>query len=360
MEIKTFQTDLLSWYSANCRDLPWRHNHDPYRIWLSEVMLQQTQVATVIDYFHRFTAAFPDINALAAASEDEVFKLWEGLGYYSRARNLMKCARAVVTQYEGQFPNDLKAMLKLPGIGPYTAGAVLSIAFNTPVPAVDGNVLRVISRLTASYADIADPKTRPLIEAKVIELLPEDARHFNQALMELGATLCTPKQPNCHQCPVAKHCEAKALNIVSELPVKVQKLKKTQHTTAVAYVTYQDQVLLMKRSGEGLLSGLWGFPLVELPVEATKDEQIRALHDWLEEHMGLRASLKSEVPISQAKHVFTHKTWHMTLWHFEAPEQVVTDMPEVAWTPRGNFMDYAISTAMLKLIKDNAAGHRAP
>lgn len=351
MEIEAFQTALLNWYALNCRSLPWRENHDPYRIWLSEVMLQQTQVATVIAYFNRFTAAFPDVFSLANASEDEVFKLWEGLGYYSRARNLMNCAKELVAKYDGNFPKDLKLVLKLPGIGPYTAGAILSIAYNMPVPAVDGNVLRVISRLIASFDDIANPKTRLLIETEVQHLLPKDSRHFNQALMELGATICTPKNPSCERCPVAVHCEAQKRQLTTELPVKIQKLKKTQHQTAVAYVTFKDEVLLVKRGGEGLLSGLWGFPFAELPHDTPDHAQILALQEWLEEHMGLSTQLKSESPLSHVKHVFTHKTWHMTLWHLEASERVKTDLPEMAWTYRSALKDFAISTAFVKLIQ---------
>jgi A/G-specific adenine glycosylase len=351
MEINRFQSSLLDWYAKHQRTLPWRLNHDPYRIWLSEIMLQQTQVVTVIDYFNRFTSAYPNVFALAAAQEDDVYKLWEGLGYYSRARNLMKCAKQLVAEHNGQFPKDLKTLLKLPGIGPYTSGAILSIAYNLPVPAVDGNVLRVISRLSESYADIASPKTRPLIETVVQELLPEDCRHFNQALMELGATICTPKTPSCETCPVAEDCSALKNNVVHLLPIKEQKLKKTAHTTAVAYVTCNEKVLLVKRGGEGLLSGLWGFPIAELPLNATKSEQLMGLKDWLDEYLNLSVTQTHPEPLGQVKHVFTHKTWQMTLWHFEAPTQVVVDLPEIAWVTRTELKNYAIATAFVKLIQ---------
>lgn len=364
MEIKRFQTNLLNWYSVHQRKLPWRENHDPYRIWLSEIMLQQTQVATVIDYFNRFVAAYPNPASLAAASEDSVFKLWEGLGYYSRARNLMKCARVLVEDYDGQFPRTLPEMLKLPGIGPYTAGAVLSIAFNAPVPAVDGNVLRVFSRLHASFADIGDPKTRPLIEALVCEALPEDRRHFNQAVMELGATICTPRNPLCGECPVSQDCLALSQGLTGELPVKLQKIKKTTAIAAVAYVTFEDQVLLVKRHEAGLLSGLWAFPMAELSLdgasldgsEISAADQQTALINWLDEQLGLAVTLVSQKPLGMHKHVFTHRIWHMTLWHFEAKTKVQTDLPEMVWTERQQIQVYALPTAFVKLIQKSEKG----
>lgn len=358
---------LLPWYHLNLREMPWRENHDPYRIWISEVMLQQTQVATVIEYFNRFMQAFPTVFDLAKATEDEVFKLWEGLGYYSRARNLMRCAKILVDQYQGIFPQELKKALLLPGIGPYTAGAVLSIAYNEPVPAVDGNVMRVISRLYGRTEDIGDPKTRLGIESLVIQMLPSDRRHFNQALMELGATVCTPKNPKCERCPIASCCTALETNQTAVIPVKLQKLKKTTHIVPAAYVTFEDQVLIIKREGSGLLSGLWAFPVVELeaspapmPLEDTaqvsfiaqENTEAEVLRRWLEEHMDLSVSEESEF-LGQVKHVFTHKTWHLHLWHFKALAPVHTEMPLSAWVSRGALSQYALPTAFVKLIKNS-------
>lgn len=351
MEQLTFQKALLDWYFANERDLPWRENHDPYRIWLSEIMLQQTQVITVIDYFQRFTAAYPDVFSLAKAQEDDVFKLWEGLGYYSRAKNLLRCARVLVAEHEGIFPKDEKAMLSLPGIGPYTAGAILSIAYNLKTPAVDGNVLRVYSRLYALSDDIADPKVRPKFENLVREDLPEDRRHFNQALMELGALICTPKSPKCDACPVAAYCKASASDCVSQLPVKLKRLKRSEHRVPVAYVTFEEEILLIKRPSEGLLANLWGFPSVELALDSdTSSEQI-ALKDWLSEHLDIQCNLAQPTPASSAKHVFTHKTWHMNLWHFNANEKVHVDFPEMVWVKRSDIAKYPLPTAFVKLIE---------
>lgn len=350
MESIKFQTALLNWYSLSQRDLPWRQNHDPYRIWLSEIMLQQTQVVTVIDYFQRFTAAYPDVFCLARAKEDDVFKLWEGLGYYSRAKNLLRCARVLVAEHEGIFPKDEKTILSLPGIGPYTAGAILSIAYNLKTPAVDGNVLRVYSRLYAIFDNIADPKVRPKFERLVREDLPEDRRHFNQALMELGALICTPKSPKCEICPVASYCKALETQCVSQLPVKLKKLKRSEHRVAVAYVTCQGEVLLIKRPSEGLLANLWGFPAVELDLNATTDQEQSALQEWLSEHMDLSFTLGHSSPVSVAKHVFTHKTWHMNLWHLEADQKVFTDFPEMVWVKRSDIAKYPLPTAFVKLL----------
>lgn len=354
MEKIGFSTDLLSWYFQNERILPWRENHDPYRIWLSEIMLQQTQVLTVIDYFNRFTAAFPTVHDLAKASEDEVFKLWEGLGYYSRARNLLRCAKTLVEAHEGQFPKDLSAVLKLPGIGPYTAGAILSIAYNLPVTAVDGNVMRVMSRLYASERDIAQPKTRPYIEALVMANLPEDRRHFNQALMELGALVCTPKQPKCQSCPVKRHCQALAEDRVQQLPVKISKLKRSIHLAPAALISFESDILLVKKNEAGLLSGLWGFPYVEMPQSfepsGNPETEIAALRHWALENLDLELS-QTPVLLGEAKHVFTHKTWHLRLWSFKATRKVYTELPQIQWTSPKALKQLALSTAMKKLAK---------
>lgn len=358
MEKIKLSSDLLTWYFKNQRQLPWRENHDPYRIWLSEVMLQQTQVATVIDYFNRFITAFPTIFDLANASEDEVFKLWEGLGYYSRARNLMRCARTLVSDYHGEFPNDLKTALKLPGIGPYTAGAILSIAYNAKVPAVDGNVMRVMSRLYGFTEDISLAPTRTLIEGVVLELLPEDRRHFNQALMELGATVCTPKQTKCDLCPVQSHCTAYKEDLVTTLPVKLGKIKKSKHDVPVAYIVCDSEVLLIKRDSEGLLGGLWAMPCVEGPSETklSEAEQIQLLRDWYEEHFGETLSKDTHL-LGHSKHVFTHKTWEMSLWHFTARQKPQIDLPQNIWIPRKEFSAVALPTAFIKLIKKSKSPH---
>lgn len=203
-----FQQALLTWFEANKRDMPWRRTYAPYHIWLSEIMLQQTQVATVIPYFERYIKKYPTIEDLAEGDETEVLKLWEGLGYYSRARRLIPCAQQVMRDHNGKFPKDYKTLIKLPGIGPYTAGAILSIAYNLKFPAVDGNVKRVFSRMYEIDEPVNDPKQHKVFETLVQEVIPDDARNFNQAIMELGALICKPSSPNCGACPVTDNCLA--------------------------------------------------------------------------------------------------------------------------------------------------------
>ncbi|SCZ76429.1 A/G-specific adenine glycosylase [Acidaminobacter hydrogenoformans] len=365
---------LLNWYFANARDLPWRESHDPYRIWLSEVMLQQTQVVTVIAYFLRFVARFPTVQALAAADEEEVLKLWEGLGYYSRARRLIPCARAVVERHGGIFPESLDALLKLPGVGPYTAGAVLSIAYNQRVPAIDGNVLRVASRWYALETDIRLPAAHKAIEERLMAEMPEDARHFNQALMELGACVCTPKNPACGVCPVAGDCEALRLGLVGVLPYKSKAKAKVESEQAVAYITCGDLVMIEKRPPEALLGSLWGFPVVEASVgdshavgaadaSVTADgaAAVSALTVLLESDYGLAlvrgtgAEADADYAIlGTATHVFTHKVWRMKLVALEAEKPVATELPETRWVRPSELKDYALPTAFKKLLK--AAG----
>lgn len=221
--VDQFQRDLIDWYEREKRDLPWRKSQDPYRVWVSEIMLQQTRVDTVIPYYQRFMEKFPTIEALANADEDDVLKAWEGLGYYSRARNLQAAVREVHESYNGVVPDNPKELGKLKGIGPYTKGAILSIAYNIPEPAVDGNVMRVLSRILSIWDDIAKPKTRKVFEEAVYYLISkENPSSFNQALMELGAMVCTPTSPSCLLCPVREHCAAFSEGVQAELPVKTK------------------------------------------------------------------------------------------------------------------------------------------
>lgn len=224
--ILNFQRDLVDWYKMNQRDLPWRADQDPYKVWVSEIMLQQTRVDTVIPYFNRFLGLFPTLEALAEADEEKVLKAWEGLGYYSRVRNLQTAVKEVAEQYGGRVPDTPEDISKLKGVGPYTAGAILSIAYGVPEPAVDGNVMRVLSRILLIEEDIGKAKSRTLFEKAVRELISkEDPSSFNQALMELGALICTPKSPACLICPVHEHCRAFEQGRQRELPVKEKKQK---------------------------------------------------------------------------------------------------------------------------------------
>jgi len=338
-----FQAKLLDWYQANHRKLPWRENHNPYYIWLSEVMLQQTQVATVIDYFNRFIEAYPSVEALAQADEDHVLKLWEGLGYYSRARRLIPCARMVVEDFDGQFPQTYKDLLALPGVGSYTAGAIGSIAFNKKYPAVDGNVMRVYSRLFVMSHDLSQAKSKKAFEDKVLETLPEDRRHFNQALMELGATICSPKSPKCDQCPLVVDCQAYQAGRVEDLPVKTKKIKKKTLMMAVCQVVYEDLWMVEKRGDQGLLAGMWGFP-----AYSYDKDPIKAIQEGLKDNYGLEP-LDFDV-IKEGKHVFTHRIWHMTLYRVRVKKRVDTDLPMNQWIRPEDIQDYPLPTAFKKLL----------
>lgn len=271
-----FSLPLLEWYRSVRRDLPWRRSRDPYCIWISEIMLQQTRVETVIPYYNRFMELFPTVDKLAWAPEEQVLKAWEGLGYYSRARNLQAAAREIVELHGGIVPDTPEGIRGLKGIGPYTAGAVLSIAYNKPEPAVDGNVMRVLSRYWELEEDIAKPSTRIGIEKLARALIPEGtAGDFNQALMELGATICTPKAAHCLPCPVMEHCAARLAGRVEELPVKAKAKPPRPERRAVALVEgageLAGRILIRQRPGDGLLARLWELPHVQLEDFAATD-----------------------------------------------------------------------------------------
>ncbi|WP_418706515.1 A/G-specific adenine glycosylase, partial [Anaerotruncus massiliensis (ex Liu et al. 2021)] len=253
---------LLGWYAENARDLPWRREVTPYRVWISEIMLQQTRVEAVKGYFARFIGALPGPAELAAVDERELLKLWEGLGYYSRARNLQKAARVIMETYGGELPASHEELLTLPGVGPYTAGAVASIAFGLPEPAVDGNVLRVLSRLTADNSDIADPAVKRAAERTVRGIIPAGrAGAFNQALMELGATVCAPNgPPACGRCPLAGLCAAHAAGNETAYPVKAAKKARRVEERTVLLLVRDELLALRRRPAKGLLAGLWELP----------------------------------------------------------------------------------------------------
>lgn len=353
----TLQQNLLNWYMKYHRKLPFRESHDPYNIWISEIMLQQTQMDTVIPYYERFMARFPTVTELANAQEEEVFKMWEGLGYYSRARNLIKCARIIKDDYDGVFPDEYEKALKLPGIGSYTAGAVLSIAYNLKHPAVDGNVMRVFSRIYKMEEDIANPKSKKIFEDKIITMMPDDARHFNQALMELGALICTPKSPKCSSCPINGDCKAFELDLQNVLPVKTQKQKSKKTHLAIAIIR-QETAVLFTKSDKGLLSGLWGFPSAEGESKASaKEHLIKMINQEFD------MKVDGVVEVGQEKHVFTHKTWLMTVYRItdnslfcdkaigsikESDEQYNY---EKLWIEPYEIENYAISTAFRKTLK---------
>jgi A/G-specific adenine glycosylase len=299
--LRLIRTRLLRWYRRHRRDLPWRRTRSPYYVLVSEIMLQQTQVETVIPYYERFIKAFPTIEALAAAPTERVLKLWEGLGYYSRARNLQRAAQAVVARCGGVVPDDPAALVELPGVGRYTAGAVASIAYGRPAPILDGNVKRVLCRLFALRTDPRERATERRLWALSAALLPSRAvADFNQGLMELGALVCTPKRPACLLCPVAAGCDAASAGLQDTLPVRSPRRAPAEERMAVGVVLRGGTVLMRPRPGKGLLSGLWGLPEVS---HATDDTE--GARQALAEALGL------ELPTAQAlapvRHVYTHK-----------------------------------------------------
>ena len=286
---------LLQWYRENARVLPWRSDPTPYHVWISEIMLQQTRVAAVLDYYRRFLAELPTVADLAAVEEDRLMKLWQGLGYYNRARNLQKAARQIMEDHGGVFPNTYEAIHALAGIGDYTAGAISSIAFGIPEPAVDGNVLRVTARITGDDGDIMKPDTKARMGQALKRVMPVEAPgDFNQALMELGATVCLPNgAPLCDQCPAKDFCTARLTERTGELPVKAAKKARRVEERTVFLIFRDGAVALRRRKSRGLLAGLWEYPNelspAPCPVEAA------ALADG-----------------PAGKHIFTHIEWHMT------------------------------------------------
>ncbi|MBA9028217.1 A/G-specific adenine glycosylase [Peribacillus huizhouensis] len=306
---KQFQHDLISWFASEHRDLPWRENKDPYRVWVSEIMLQQTRVDTVIPYFNRFMDWFPTLDDFAEADEERVLKAWEGLGYYSRVRNLHSAVKEVKASYGGVVPDTPEEIAKLKGVGPYTAGAILSIAYGKPEPAVDGNVMRVFSRILLIREDIAKPKTRKTFEAAVRDLIDHDnTSFFNQALMELGALICTPGKPACLLCPVQEHCEAFKEGVQSELPIKIQK-KKTRKVPLVAAIltNHNGEFLIHKRPSDGLLANLWEFPNFEIHTGLLAKRDF--FNQELEELLGVTSEL-GELLV-KIEHVFSHLVWNV-------------------------------------------------
>ena len=304
-------TLLLAWYDQHKRILPFRGTKDPYRIWISEIMLQQTRTETVGAYYTRFLQRFPDVFSLAQAREEDVLKCWEGLGYYSRARNLHKAAQAVVRQYDGQFPADVEALRALPGVGDYTAAAVGSIAFDLPAPAMDGNLTRVLARFHGVREDVGAPSVkRQLAALGQKDMPPHRCGDFNQALMDLGATICTPGTPDCDQCPLRTLCDACRAGDAEELPVKAAAKPPVEVSLAVAVVTCHGRVLMTQRQ-EALLKNLWVFPLLQDAADqAAVKKGLKAL--------GVDGTFFQV--LGTARHVFTHRVWNMTVYHFTAEE----------------------------------------
>lgn len=344
-----FSEDLIQWYNTNGRDLPWRHTHNPYHIWLSEVMLQQTQVATVIDYYHRFLKAFPSIEDLANAPEDDVLKLWEGLGYYARCRNLHKTAKIVTENYNGQFPKTLEEVEALAGIGKSTAGAILTFSYGQRHPLLDGNVKRVLSRLF----DIADDVTKAATIKHMWQLSQalltpaSDPFAFNQGIMELGATVCLPKTPRCLVCPVTQHCSANSQGTQLDRPNQPKKKPSPHYDIGVGVIWKDEKILIQQRPKEGLLGGLWEFPGGKQedgePIEATIEREI------MEE---LEIKIKLGNKIASVKHAYTHFkiTLHAYHCHWVSGTPKPKACDEWRWVTPEELTQFAFPKANNKII----------
>ena len=339
---------LLAWFATDRREMPWRTTPSPYRVWISEIMLQQTQVVTVIPYFNRFLARFPDPAALAAAPLQELLKIWEGLGYYTRARNLHRAAQVVMTQHGGQVPDTFETLLTLPGIGRYTAAAIASIAFREPVPVVDGNVLRVFSRFLGRDSDIGTPVARDWFFDYLQKPIASsgDPSSFNQAIMELGALLCTPRNPNCSGCPIATGCRARIENRTAELPVKAKRGAVRHDVIGVGIVFDSKGRILIARRKEGLLGGLWEFPGGKRKGrEKIRDTVIREV---LEE-TGLTVEPGQALP--PVTHAYSHftVTIHPFLCERIAGRAKALASDEVSWVKPDELKHYPFPAANRKI-----------
>lgn len=349
-----FIIPLLRWFEEQAADLPWRRSRNPYHIWLSEVMLQQTQVATVIPYYERFLARFPTVHDLAAAPQDDLMKQWEGLGYYSRARNLQAAAQQVAADYGGELPTTAAELETLKGVGRYTAGAIASIAFGEPAPVLDGNVMRVFARLFDYAEDVSKQSTKNTfwqIATDLMQAVPVgQAGNYNQALMELGRTICKPRNPTCSQCPVAAHCQAYANGTHSQRPVKAAKAP-TPHvdvTCGLIWNEQRDQLLIAKRPDDKLLGGLWEFPGGKVEDGETMEE---CLARELQEELGITVAV--DAFMVRVHHAYTH--FRITLYAFEcrilAGEPTCYACSEWRWVRQAELQDYAFSRADRKIIE---------
>lgn len=308
---------LLEWYHENARVLPWRSDPTPYHVWVSEIMLQQTRVAAVLGYYERFLEALPTVAELAACPEERLMKLWQGLGYYSRARNLQKAARQIVERHGGEFPTDYDNIRALAGVGDYTAGAIASIALGQAVPAVDGNVLRVVSRLTNDHRDVTRPETKAAVTEAIRKVLPvQAAGEFNQALMDLGATVCLPNGvPLCERCPAQRFCAAHREGHETELPVKAPKPSRRVEERTVWLIFHERKVALRRRPKQGLLAGLWEYPNepagggFERPISLTTEEVAAPPVPPIPGPVSFAAA---------GKHIFTHIEWRMKAYTVKA------------------------------------------
>jgi A/G-specific adenine glycosylase len=350
---------LIEWFRQTYRDLPWRHDRSPYRVWLSEMMLQQTRVETVIPYFNRFLDRFPAIDDLSAAPLGDVLKLWEGLGYYARARNLHKAAKVIVDDLHGEWPRTVEGLMALPGIGRYTAGAIASLAFSEHAPVLDGNVIRVLCRVFAIRRDPKDVKVREELWQLAEKLLPlsrpgrggqgvrGEAGEFNEALMELGATVCTPRNPKCDVCPLAKYCEAKKRDLQDQLPIKTKRKPLPHHDVTAAVIRKKGRLLIAQRPLGGRLGGLWEFPGGKVESGETLKQCLRR---EIKEELSIRIKVGRQ--ITSIDHAYTH--FKITLHAFEC--ELMSGKPQALqvqdfkWVRMNELKKFAFAKTDLRII----------
>lgn len=366
---KDFQLTFISWYEKEKRNLPWRVNQDPYRIWISEIMLQQTRVDTVIDYYYRFMEWFPTISDLAEAPDDRLLKAWEGLGYYSRARNLKAAAQQIVSDFDGQMPQTIDEIRELKGIGPYTAGAIGSIAFELPEPAIDGNVMRVVSRLFEIDADIAKASSRKIFDEAMRTIIDEQRPgDFNQAMMDLGSAICTPTSPKCEECPISAYCESYAQGTMTNYPVKTKKQKpKDVYYIGTVIENKQQEYLLEQRGENGLLANMWLFPIQEVSKKVFEQMQ----REWSEEEQQLSLALDQEQELMVAEenvaplegydhvvwqkrnlgevtHIFSHLKWHILVFYGRNTGEMTLEENQ-EWVSADRFSDFVFPKPQQKM-----------
>lgn len=332
-QLEKITKPLVKWYQKEKRILPWRKEKNPYYIWISEIMLQQTRIEAVKVYYERFINQIPDVKHLARIEEEKLLKLWEGLGYYSRARNLKKAAIKIMEEYEGKMPKTYEELVTLPGIGEYTAGAIASIAYNEKVPAVDGNVLRVISRIKASKKDILLPETKKEVTIELKSIMPKEAGDFNEGLMELGERICIPNgEPLCNKCPIQEYCMAYQKGLTSEIPIRNKKTTRKKEKRLVFLLECQEKIAVIKRKEQGLLAGMYEFPNI---IEEKNTNLQAVLTSW-----NLQAEEIEEV--GEAKHIFSHIEWQMKGYQIKVKEQ----NQQFMWVSKEEmFTQYAIPEA---------------
>lgn len=363
-KILSFRQKLLAWYDANKRDLPWRRSKNPYHIWVSEIMLQQTRVDTVIPYYERFLDWFPTVESLANAPEERLLKAWEGLGYYSRVRNMQTAAQQIMSEFEGKFPSTYEGISSLKGIGPYTAGAISSIAFNLPQPAVDGNVMRVLARLFEVNHDIGNPSNRKIFQAMMEVLIdPDRPGDFNQALMDLGSDIEAPVNPRPEESPVKEFSAAYQHGTMDRYPIKAPKKKPIPiYLKALVVQNSQGQFLLEKNESENLLAGFWHFPLIEVDDFSDQTQNLDLFSQVAEPILELGPSPQKsfeqdydlevdwqDLRFEEVKHIFSHRKWHIQIIAGRVTETQEYADREVLWLSPEEFINYPLAKPQQKI-----------